>query len=262
MWNVCVTPKRTKPATPADIRRLAPDVAERLGYDVYLYVDPESGRPFYVGKGKGCRVLAHLGVDGESRKAAALAALRARGLKPRLEILVHGLKNETLALRIEAAVIDALGLHDLTNLVPGWKTVRFGRVPLEEVVAVYGAKPVTITHRVILIRIRRRWRSGMSATELYDATRSSWKLSARRERVRYAFAVYQGVVREVYVVTTWHRASTTEQASGLKRGKPSPKRWEFTGTIAPRAIRTQYRGRSVRSYLKKGLQWPTIYVNC
>jgi hypothetical protein len=38
----------------------------------------------------------------------------------------------------------------------------------------------------------------MSAEELFEATHGVWKLSERRVRALYAFAVYKGVVREVY----------------------------------------------------------------
>jgi hypothetical protein len=58
------------------------EVARRLGYYVYMYVDPRSDRPFYVGKGQGdaCggsrlrsmrgahsdhRILAHLAAQGD-----------------------------------------------------------------------------------------------------------------------------------------------------------------------------------------------------
>lgn len=34
-------------------------VSERLGQYVYLLVDPRDSRPFYVGKGRGVRMLAH-----------------------------------------------------------------------------------------------------------------------------------------------------------------------------------------------------------
>lgn len=30
--------------------RISPEVAERLSYYIYLYVDPRTGKPFYVGK--------------------------------------------------------------------------------------------------------------------------------------------------------------------------------------------------------------------
>jgi hypothetical protein len=36
------------------------DVARKLKYYVYLYVHPETREVFYVGKGKGRRVAAHL----------------------------------------------------------------------------------------------------------------------------------------------------------------------------------------------------------
>src|SRR5918994_4259260 len=118
------------------------EVARSLGYYVYLYIDPRSDKPFYVGKGKGRRVLAHLSARGESRKAKILGELREAGLQPRLDILAHGLANEETALRIEAAVIDLLGLDDLTNLVRGWRSIQLGRMTLEELISYYAAKPV------------------------------------------------------------------------------------------------------------------------
>jgi hypothetical protein len=38
------------------ITRLPPDVARKLGYYVYLYINPLDGRIFYVGKGRGSAV--------------------------------------------------------------------------------------------------------------------------------------------------------------------------------------------------------------
>ena len=40
-------------------------------------------------------------------------------------------------------------------------------------------------------------RYGMSPQELYDATRSCWKVGGKRKRAQYVMAVYQRVVREV-----------------------------------------------------------------
>ena len=70
---------------------LPPEVARHLGFYVYLYIDPRDEKIFYVGKGKGRRLLAHLSARGEARKARTLKALRKARLKPRLEVLAHGL---------------------------------------------------------------------------------------------------------------------------------------------------------------------------
>lgn len=150
---------------------IPPEVAQHLGYYVHLYIDPRSNKPFYVGKGKGRRLLEHLSARGESRKARVLKELRDAGLKPRLDILTHGLADEETALRIEAAVIDLLGLDKLTNLMRGWRSIQLGRMSLEELAPYYAAEPGIIEEPVLLIRINQRYRHGMSVSELYEATR-------------------------------------------------------------------------------------------
>src|SRR4051812_1498092 len=110
---------------------VAPYVGERLGFYVYLYIDPRTNEPFYVGKGQGERALAHLRDTSESKKVAWIKDIQAAGLEPQIDILVHGLPLEEAALRIEAAVIDAIGPHKLTNAVRGWVTGKVGRMPLK-----------------------------------------------------------------------------------------------------------------------------------
>src|SRR5258708_7867062 len=111
---------------------IVPYVGERLGYYLYLYVDPRTTEPFYVGKGQGQRAVAHLRDTSESLKVARIKDIHAAGLEPQIDILVHGLPSEEAAFRIEAAVIDAIGPHKLTNAVRGWETGKVGRMPLKE----------------------------------------------------------------------------------------------------------------------------------
>lgn len=160
------------------------DVLHKLGYYVYVLVNPLDQGIFYVGKGKGRRALAHLQDTRRSRKTETLNRIRAAGKKPRIDVLAHGLKGEETALRIEAGVIDALGLPALTNEIRGWGTGRFGRLQLKDVVAHYRKKNVAIRERGIIIRINRLYRPGMSDIELHDATRGVWRV--RLERCRNA----------------------------------------------------------------------------
>lgn len=244
-----------------DELRIRPEVAHRLGHYVYLYSDPRDGRPFYVGKGEGARVLSHLSEAAESRKCAKIADIRAAGLKPRIEILAHALRDDETAFRIEAAVIDLLGLDALTNEVRGWRSLQLGRIPLDELTMYYAAKPVEVTVPALLIRINQLYRHNMTPQELYEATRGVWKLGARRTKARYAFAVFQGMVREVYGIDSWHEAATTEYATRDSSKFKTSGRFEFIGHVATE-IRDEYVGRNVEAKFPRGLQSPVVYVNC
>src|SRR5712691_6759209 len=101
-------------------REFTPKVIEKLGDYVYLYIDPRDSTIFYLGKGQGNRALSHLSDASESRKVARTREIRDAVLEPSIEILVHSLPDEMIALRIEASVIDLLGLDKLTNQVLGW----------------------------------------------------------------------------------------------------------------------------------------------
>jgi len=92
-------------------------VSSELQAYVYMLIDPESGVPFYVGKGQGLRHAAHLAealvpigdeaAKERSRKLAKIDDILARGLRPEVWILRYGL---TLAeyTAVEAASIDLL----------------------------------------------------------------------------------------------------------------------------------------------------------
>jgi len=240
---------------------LPPGVAEHLGYYVYLYVHPDTGEPFYVGKGVGDRVLAHLTETRDSEKTRRIAESRAADREPRLEILAHGLKDEEAAFRVEAAVIDALGLGSLTNQVSGWRSLQVGRMSLDDLVGFYAAEPAEIIHPVLLIRVNKLYRRGMTDTELYEVTRGIWRLGPDRDLAQYALSVFHGLVREVYAVKQWHPACTLTYETRDLSQRDVAGRWEFEGEVAPRAIRNAYRHKSVHEYLKPGNQSPVVYVN-
>ncbi len=247
---------RSNPQVP----RIAPAVARKLGYYVYLYVNPVDESVFYVGKGIYGRALEHLRADEAKAISRTIREIRAGGKEPRIEILAHGLEDAKTAHRIEAAAIDLIGLERLANAVRG-HGVMFGRLPLTEVIAHYTRHKADIRERSILIRINKLYRYGMSDVDLYDATRSAWRVGPSREQAELALAVFEGVVREVYRITRWLPAGSTFNVRRNGRSALEPDRWEFVGTIAEDSIRRRYVNHYVGHLFTQGAQNPISYVN-
>jgi hypothetical protein len=235
-------------------------VAKKLRNYVYLYVNPLDGAIFYVGKGKGSRALAHLSAGERKEISKTIREIRAAGEEPRIEILAHGLPSADAAHRLEAAAIDLLGLENLANSVRG-HGARLGRMPVGEVVAHYTRRKANIREPAILVRINRLYRYGMSPVDLYDATRSAWKVGPRADAAELAFSVFEGVIREVYRIAEWLPAGSTFNSRRDGLGKDVPGRWEFVGTVAEDKTRKRYVNRYVGHLFTQGAQSPIIYVN-
>lgn len=217
------------------------DASTVLGSYVYVYVDPRTNSPFYIGKGVGNHAFAHLDESGETEKLQRIRELRAANLEPRIDILRYGLSDAEAAL-VEASAIDLIGKGQLTNRISGQHSRSLGRIQAKELIAMLSAKPVEVTHKAVLITINRLYRGDMTPEELYEATRGIWKMGAKRDEVEFAFAVYQGVVREVFEVDGWFPAGTLEYATRDTFDFAGSGRWEFRGRIAPESIRCQYVG--------------------
>ncbi len=124
------------------------------------------------------------------------------------------------------------------------------------------ATPVVINDAAILIRIQRAYRPDMSAEQLYEVTRGVWVVGPRRSGAKFALAVFDGIVREVYEIDQWHPAGTTDYNVRPLEDVQRPGRWEFTGTLAQETVRDRYVGRSVAANWKRGAANPITYVNC
>jgi hypothetical protein len=237
---------------------LSSSLIESLGYYVYLYVNPLDNKVFYVGKGHGDRVL-HFNKEKNDKCREVIERIKKEGKEPIIEILVHGLKEDFLARKIEASVIDLIGLDNLCNKVGGWESVDFGRMELNELISIYKKEDAEIDESVLLIRINKYYHYGITDRELYDATRGVWKIGENRDNAQYAFAVYGGIVHEVYKIREWLPAGTTFNTRG---DLTDDNRWEFVGEVAEEKIREKYLYKSVEKYLPDHAQNPIRYVNC
>ena len=117
-----------------------------------------------------------------------------------------------------------------------------------------------IVDPVMLIRIPKAFKVGMSDLALYEATRGVWKVGPRRNQARYALAVYQGIVQEVYLVRHWQPAGTMPNQTRSFEKALIRARFEFVGSVAPEPIRQRYAEKSVAHYFTRGAQNPIAYV--
>ena len=118
-----------------------------------------------------------------------------------------------------------------------------------------------IVDPVLLIRVPKAFRPGMSDVDLYEATRGVWKIGPRRDNARYALAVFEGIVQEVFEISYWQPALTTPYATRKVDAKLAFGRWEFVGKRAPDIVRQRYLRTSVAHHFKKGNRNPIAYVN-
>ena len=244
-----------------DFGKLGPQVHRALEYYVYLYKDPDTGAPFYVGKGVGDRILAHHGVEGECDKGRILDMLRDRGVKPKLVVVRHGM-TESEALAVEAVLIEHIGLENLTNKVAGHKTGTHGRMTLAQIRSRYSAEKVEVFDiPALLFRINKSFRytmTGDEATEvdqleLYEATRGTWKIGAERNKVRFAMAVYDNVVQEIYEIISWQQGGTAHYVTREEVNGLNPERYEFVGRRCDdQAVRERYIGKDVKKWFPRG----------
>jgi hypothetical protein len=121
---------------------------------------------------------------------------------------------------------------------------------------------MNISEPSILIRINKKYHDGISRKQLFEVTRGVWKIGLRREKAQLAFAVYKGIVKEVYVISSWHPAGTLQYQTRTRTDVAYPGRWEFDGKLASQDIRDKYIDESVAEYFSPHAQNPITYVNC
>ncbi|UBX47529.1 hypothetical protein LDO51_09985 [Providencia alcalifaciens] len=215
--------------------------------------------PFYIGKGTGSRCLTHikdaLASDRSSRKEdkklKRIYELHKKNLLG-IDILCHGLDSGT-ALMVETTCIDLHGLEGLTNKINGQGTsndidiLKQGRLTLEETASLYSPEVMHVSdikHQGIGFILNKLYRFNMSELELFEATRGVWHNPPRKnEDIKYAYATYNNIIKEVYEIHSWVEAGTQQYFTrNINKGSG---RWEFIGRKANDKIRSLYVGKKI-----------------
>ncbi|GGO59184.1 hypothetical protein GCM10010910_01550 [Microbacterium nanhaiense] len=214
--------------------RIPAEVAAQLGYYVYALRDPRDGQVFYVGKGIGDRINAHVrdartDLTVERAKLRNINEIEATGQRVDLLFLRTGISEESTAFVVEQAVIDAFAAtgHPLTNLVRGHHASRHGLATLPAVISRHRAEPCPpIPFPVIMVKIQKGWRPDANEQQIYDQTRGHWKIASWvRERAQFCLGVAHGVVRGVYRIDEWFPSPVPDDEG--------QNRWGFVGSDAP-----------------------------
>lgn len=165
--------------------RFSDAVSQKLGSYVYRLIDPRSGETFYVGKGQGNRVFAHvkgdkgeLGPDADvlTDKLQRIRDIRRDGFEVIHVIHRHGMDSET-AFEVEAALIDAY--PEASNVVSGHASDDRGLMHAKQIIERYEAKEVVFHHSALLINVRD---SAGERESIYEAVRYAWKLDPSKAR--------------------------------------------------------------------------------
>lgn len=185
------------------------------GFYVYALIDPRNEKVFYIGKGTGNRVFSHEIESGKSResekkKIQQIREIENSGYSVKRLIVNWGL-SENEAFVAEATLINLLNRMpdiQLTNEVSGHHVHE--SLTTEEFELKYGAVSLEkedIKHSILVIKINKLYRRGMSEEELYDAVRGFWAASLKSieaRKVKYVFGVYNGLIVGVYKPDVWH----------------------------------------------------------
>ena len=215
---------------------------------VYVYRDPKDFKPFYIGKGTDLRAFSHAKGYGSKNTMCKIESIRKRRQEPIVEIVAKNLSQE-VALYIEMALIEFIGIANLTNKQRGRGWKQHGSIVASQLQAHLVGESLTVENfkgfPTIVFRINKLYQHNMAPVELYDITRCCWGVNlSKAKRCKYAMAAYEGRILEIYEIIEWFDAGTTFMIRGLSG--PVGNRKEFVGRVCEnQKVRKRFLGKSI-----------------
>ena len=188
----------------------------KIGYYVYLLIDPRDNSIFYVGKGQGDRIFNHAkgglketDPSSLSPKINLIREILSENKKVKYRIVRWNLENEDKAFEIESILIDLLTNEDLKkngelkNKITGRHSPVYGIQTPKEIEAKLTRGNLDISKlddRLIAITLNK----SLEGPSLYERVRGNWNLNRKHaEEANYVLAVYDGVIIGVFKPKKW-----------------------------------------------------------
>jgi len=229
-------------------------MSRKNDYYVYVYLDPDTRQPFYIGNGRGQRCRKHLKFKrAKTEKEKRIADLFSEHRNPIIQIIQWGM-TKSEAEKTEAAIIELFGIQHLSNIQNGRGTAKINADFLEYTFRGdydWLREKKTKGIPVVVVQVGENYRPGMTQYELYDYARGPWKVTDIDEaKERKIVLVVQGNwVIDVYVNPQWLPVGSC--AHGC-RCVSCPDGHEFVAKFANPKTRNKYIGRRVGFNIVKG----------
>lgn len=235
------------------------EVAEKLGFYVYRLIDPRNGETFYVGKGRGSRVLQHardaLKTSDRSDKLDRIREIIDADLEVGHIIHRHGIEDEKVAMEVEAAVMECFPASH--NVAKGRHSVGRGCAHLDQLVERYAAEEFVVERPLLLISVGKYDPRGEKS--LYDQVRGCWALTEKHaRRASLVLGHQRGLVKAAFMPVRWVPA-TVENFPWLEHDDPG--RIGFIGhEAAPEVADLYLRKRVPAVFRQKGAANPVRFL--
>lgn len=239
-----------------------------LGYYVYMLVNPNDGKPFYIGKGKGNRVFDHIqdAINNPNVTSDKFDTIREIGAeRVKHVILTHGL-TETEAFRIEALFIDLLIYvgFPLTNDDSGHHIKEIGIMTSDEIIRLYNAERLDkIGDDCVVININAQYNRAEGTEAIYRATKEAWRIAkwrinSKSHPIRYVLSEYRGLIIDVFKVKEWYPVKRTYGLKCAKAGEQYDA-YGFDGDVAEESVRNLYINKSIADRKARGRANPVSF---
>jgi len=231
---------------------------QNLKYYVYFLIDPDTGNPFYIGKGKDNRVFNHMecALENETSTDKYEKIREILNSNKKLEHIIvrHGL-TEKMAYEIEASLIDTFDFikTGITNISGGHKSIEKGLMTSDEIKRLYNADKLSeIENNCIIININKKYERGAGKNSIYEATKETWTIDKRKlSRLKYVLSEYRGLIVEVFEVLEWYEKERGYLPNSKKFGQTKIG-YGFVGKVADNNIRNRYVNKSIAHIKKRG----------